>query len=394
MSKVNGTKKKVCLVSWFQSHNYGTNLQAYALIKALNNLNCECILNDFVYKNIDFFNINWVWIKFCQKLNLKKKNILHRKLRKSVNSNFSDRLDRRENLYKKYMLDNYKFAGIKNKKGLLKLCEWADYFISGSDQAWNPYYLNRCYLLDFVNDSTPKISYAASFGVNALPAWSKSTYKDLLNRYKSISVREKQGISIIKNVVDHEVEHVVDPTLLITRREWQNFALNAVIKENVRNLKEGYILCYFVGDKEQYWKHVDEIKNMTGLTLIVIPLCLETFFRKDQIYIEVGPYEFVWLIENASIICTDSFHAVVFSLIFNKNFYVFKRFLDDNNESQNSRLYSLLEILGLEDYYVDPNSNCISQIKGIEYTIINKKLEDMRKRSLMWLKNALDIDVN
>ena len=390
MNKNTVSSKRVCLVTWFESSNYGTNMQAYALVKTLRNLNCECLINDYVYKNIDFCNVYWVFNKIWQKLNSKLSYILQSKMRNDINIKFEKKLKKREELHKKYISDNYTLAGIRNKKQLLQLCGWADYFISGSDQAWNPYYLNRCYLLDFVKDGIPKVSYASSFGINRLPAWSKNTYKNLLNRYKYISVREKQGISIIQNLIDKKVEHVLDPTLLVTKKEWHEFADHAEIKRGVKELKN-YILCYFVGDKEQYWIHVEKLKNITGLPVIVIPLNIETFLRNEDIYIEVGPYEFVWLIENASIVCTDSFHAVAFSLIFNKDFYVLKRFLDNDEKSQNSRLYSLLESLSLEDRYIDPHKNSINKIKKIEYEMINSTLEIRRNHSLSWLKNALDI---
>jgi len=153
------------------------------------------------------------------------------------------------------------------------------------------------------------------------------------------------------------------------------------------NAEKPYILCYFVGHRKDYGKYIDLVKEETGMNCIVVPMDVD-LSNCGTIATGVGPKEFIWLIKNADIVCTDSFHATVFSIQYQREFYVLKRFDDNSKISQNGRLYEILDTYNLRDRWITDES-VFKREKNIEYDRVYNILNDKRMHSENYLTNAL-----
>ncbi len=254
-------------------------------------------------------------------------------------------------------------------------CE-CDYFVAGSDQIWNPNWYTEYSFLKF-SDDKKKIAYAASFGCDKIPENKREEYFLLLNKFKTISVRENTGRDIIEDLIGIDVPVVLDPTLLLATEEWEE------IEKKPRNISfdRPYILTYFLGerDKEQkeYIENVSCEYNMRIFNLLD--------YTMPEIYI-AGPSEFLYLLHHAAMVCTDSFHASVFSIIFHTPFIVFER--NGNGKIMGNRIDTLLSILSLENHKYQNKS--ITNIFDIDYDKAEKIVEEKTNLSLSYLRKAFE----
>ena len=161
------------------------------------------------------------------------------------------------------------------------------------------------------------------------------------------------------------------------------------IKEVKENVEEKYILCYFLGEKQFYWDYVRKIVEKTKYKVKVIPMTRKSYLKKYDIEVATGPIEFLSLINNAKIICTDSFHGMVFSLIFNKNFSALSRFDSKDSKSQNSRIESLLNMLDLKENMIyEDYSNVQYEVNN--YEKVNEIMQEKIKLSQDFIINAIN----
>ncbi|MCT7523340.1 polysaccharide pyruvyl transferase family protein [Aliarcobacter cryaerophilus] len=319
------------------AENYGGILQAVALYKYLNNQGHDVV---FIYK----ITKEVLWKRIIRKIllkipfhNLKNIKINHKlkiewKKRKAFHRVFIEReiLKISEDLYTKQDLENF------TKK------EKFDAIIVGSDQVWRKTYINdkyyKSYFLDFVDANiTKKIAYAASFGKDYWEG--KDDIDDiskLLKDFTAISTREKSGIDICKNIFTYsKVKHVLDPTLLMNKEFYKNEIISKY--EIKKTLKCG--LVTYVLDEEDEKK---EIINFIKDNLDIDSINHLKGFNKERVIFSVP--EWLSSFENADFVVTDSFHGMVFSIIFEKDFIVI------GNESRGmDRFMSLLNLLGLEN---------------------------------------------
>lgn len=260
----------------------------------------------------------------------------------------------------------------------------------GSDQLWLPRgYSTGFFNLMFVPDYIPKIAYGTSFGVNIMPESKKKVARKFLNRLDYIGVREIRAAEMVKELTGRSVSTVVDPTMLFSDEKWKSIIPEKQIPP-LRGKK--YIFCYYLGDNLEQRKEAERLRRKTGYEIVFIPH-LDEFIRNDisfgdiQLF-EIGPAEFVNLIRNAEYVCTDSFHGSVFSLLNHKPFITFERFKNDDRNSRNSRIISLLFQTGLTERRFQ--GDILSQMfKPIDYNLVEEKIEEMRKKSLEYLSDAL-----
>lgn len=276
-------------------------------------------------------------------------------------------------------------------KQLTQAAKEYDAVMVGSDQLWRPEgYSTGFYNLMFVPDEVPKIAYATSFGVSQIPEKKKKIAKTFLNRIDHISVRELRASEMIKELIGRDVPTVVDPTLLFTGEEWKKIIPSKTIVD------EKYIFCYLLGSNPQHRTWVEELKKQTGYKIVTIPH-LDEFVESDiafgdhQLY-DVGPAEFVNLIRNAEYVCTDSFHGTVFSILNHKQFVTFNRFAEGSRNSRNSRIESLLSQTGLEKRrMIRKEQNIVNLVLAeLDYEGVDAKLNQMRSRSVDYLRGALE----
>lgn len=351
---------KIGILTINDNDNYGNRLQNYAVQEVLKKNNCDVE----TIKNEPYTNT--------------KSNFLLRVLKNlNYKGTYSTNFDRRTNFEK--FNSNIVFSR-KRITAYSKCNKNYDFVIVGSDQVWNPYFgrMRDVDLLSFVDDEK-KISFAASFGVNEIPQKDKKRLADALHGFKKISVREDAGKEILKEVIDrNDVEVIVDPTMLIDANEWEN-----IIRKPKHKIDFKYVLLYFLGNISK--DKMDKIEKYAEDNNCKIINILD----KNDVFYDSGPSEFLYLIKNSEMICTDSFHACVFSMIFEKAFVVFER--EQNGiKSMNSRINTLLNKFDLNTHFYS------AEKKLEEYNIcdcenIRKKLQEEELKARNFIVDALDI---
>lgn len=212
-----------------------------------------------------------------------------------------------------------------------------DYFIAGSDQIWNYHFSARKfddYFLKFTKKSK-KIAVSASFGLNTIPDEWKQVYRFALRDFSHLAVREEAGQAIVKDLLGIDVPVLIDPTMMLTKDEW----LNVSRKPRV-DCQKPYVLKYYLGDEAEEQK-IDTWAKSNGYEVY------ELLNDKIPELYSAGPGEFISLINNASLVCSDSFHCIVFSIIFSKPFLVYARQGAENYMT--SRLDTLLGKFGFKN---------------------------------------------
>lgn len=359
--------KRILLVGWCNSDNYGTNLQAIALYNVLNRYGKCDLFWDRRYYTAAIF-LEKVQIKIQSLLNKKTNaSILKNKIKlKNIAACFND----------------CSKITINSKSEQMEVIDKYSTYVIGSDQVWNPFYLNDTFLLDFVPKDKNKISYAASIGVSSIPRRFHRKYKKYLGNFSYISMREKSGSEYMKQLLGRKIDTVLDPTLLLTKQEWAEYCAGDAVSEK---LPQKFILCYFVGSEISYWDKVQSISKEISLPIVILPMNAWDLDVPGAILLEeAGPKEFVKALEKATIVCTDSFHMCAFSFNFNKHLVTFKRFYDSNSAGQNSRIDNLFELTGINRYYRD---GILEESENFQ--ICNARLAQERLRCINLLKAHL-----
>ena len=257
--------------------------------------------------------------------------------------------------------------------------------LSGSDQTWNPInYGERYFTCEFVPETITLISYASSFGTSTIPKWQYRGTMNYINRFTSISLREKSGHDIVKSMSGKEYPVVLDPTLLLDRTEWEKICVKKTIKYN-------YIFSYLISSNKKFRELVSKFAKNINHKIIAVPHVLK-YVVSDEKYCDesrfgASPDEWISFIRDAKFVFTDSYHAVIFSIIFKKRFIVMKRFRDDDVASANTRIYEILSKLGLEDrIWIGGNLKEIAE-RDIDYDAVYKKLRVHKDVSYEYIKS-------
>ncbi|MBE5952588.1 MAG: polysaccharide pyruvyl transferase family protein [Lachnospiraceae bacterium] len=366
--------RKVLLVT-LQGDNIGNRLQNYALQKVINNYGYE------------------VWTPYYE---LPENDNILKKIKNKIKHimgkigvdrfKWIDLKKRREQAFRtfndKYIENMFKigYKSINNK-------EWNDYdfAITGSDQVWHKWSDDEAELDYFYLKFMPedkRISYAPSFGFQEILDIDKNKHISGLNGITCLSCREEKGKDLIYNLVKREAKVVLDPTLLLSRNEWENI----VIRPSYINKERDFILVYFLGNEvEEYKKAIEYISKEKNVDIINI------YDIKEPSYYCTTPDEFLWLVRNATYICTDSFHACVFSIIFQKKFLVFRR-IEKGFDNMFDRIESLMKLVGLNNR--EYNGDISNLYENIDWDKVYDNLEIERKSSSDFLYEAIKCIIN
>ena len=239
--------------------------------------------------------------------------------------------------------------GYLSYSGLVNRCPDADCHIAGSDQIWHN--ANNFRYLTYVPDDKLKLSYAPSFGKAEISESMKETIKPYLARLDGITVREKSGVDIIRSM-GYKAEHVLDPTLLLDMEEYPAAKVD----------KRGYCYCYFLNllDKRHVsFEQITAYSKEEGRELLVTaPLNYPLFLEDNLIF--PSAEEWLGLYQNADCIFTNTYHGLLFCIIFRKQFLFFAQ--HGSSEAENERFRSLLTQLNLLDRVVsDVDQNMIKE---------------------------------
>lgn len=385
--------KPIALVTCYFQPNYGSQLQAYATQMVFDKLDLEnkTIKIDGLVREINrakyryflgrVFDINTIKDKWAtvRKLVAKKKYPEYRK-----------NLAIRNSMFMKFSASKFNISKLYNSKKDLSLhaSEYAA-FVVGSDQLWLPSNISAdYYTLNFVPDTVPKISLATSFGVSELPQRQAKMASRFLKRLECISVRETSGQKLVKKLSNRDVPVVCDPTLMFTAEDWENISIKGRFSDT------SYIFVYFLGNNPEHREFVKRVQKLTGFKIIQLAHCDE-FVKTDigfanETPYNVGPCEFIQLIRDAEFVFTDSFHCSVFSLLYKKNFFTFRRYREDGKASTNGRVYSLLSLVNLENRLLYGNENAEDFLSAkINYDTVHEKIRALRNYSWRWLKDSL-----
>lgn len=366
--------KKICLVTFYKSNNYGTNLQALALETVLKKWNYDVsFLKTFQVKS-EFLKhpmLLYAWLSL--KHNLEKNHAFYHPEAYDITL---ERKERIEQFQKKY----FKEVSYVTNNDWKEAINENVIFVAGSDIIWNPVrgYPGR-YFLDFAYyGGFNRFSYASSVGELEFPQKYYRAYKRYLRSMVAVGVREQSVADKLTKILGIKVNKVVDPTLLLTREEWMRFSKNSIVKR-----KTGFILCYFVMKDERYWKYMDVVSKQTQKSIIVLPMHYIDEQQPYEIITNGTAYEFVWLIEHADFVCTDSFHACAISTIFNKDFYLLKRIRKSEDEKYNDFLvhYHLTDRVVVDENRFDEHKT--------NYKYANELLIKDRELSYDFLDMAL-----
>ncbi len=365
----------------YQNYNFGGMLQGYAL---------NYILNKYC-------NANQIRISRSS-LNLKTKRGLVMSVLKS-NKLFADISDAIKSINDSRDLKNFKhfqdelidFSGYYNSKSIVKANSKYDCFVVGSDQVWNTEKFSldviRMFGLLFASINKKKIAYAASIGAERTISKHCELFTRIMDNIDYISVREQAAKEALSKYTTKEIKVVLDPTLLLMKDEWLNVT-------NMPELNEPYVFSYFL--RETNNRHDEQLKSILRNCGNYKNICIAD---EDKKYIghngfqvkNAGPQEFLGYIFKADYIFTNSFHGMVLSILFHKNFWVFKRNKDSDKKSMNNRIYDFLKMLGLEERIIEDGviKSKEELQKDIDFSRVDKVLIQKREESLEWLYKAL-----
>lgn len=383
---------------YHNSINYGGNLQAYALCKYFMKRKIDVEQIDY---NPQIFDTKKDKLRRIAKKGIfgaiqsvvnKFFSVLKEKYRNSIYDIDSIIIERRSAFHKFNREIIPHSSIVYNGKTIDSSVDLYDVFITGSDQVWNFAWYRGEYFLDFVPRNKKKVSYAASFSMSDLSESQKEIVKKSLKSFTAVSVREKDAAEFLSRILDKQVEFVLDPTLLLDIEDWEEICAN-------RMFAEEYVFAYFLGDNLNAVKLAREFAHKKNMKLVLIPYASGFFRMNDAKFadckiLDASPEQFLSLIKYASFVFTDSFHAVVFSFIFQRQFFVFNR---DKNLSMSSRIVSLTEMLNIEERFCNSKDKehykYIDTMKPIDYSCEFKQFTILRQISFDFInKNILDIN--
>ena len=360
-------KKKTAILTWHYYHNFGSALQAYALQTALEQQGVDVkILN---YRNPRFAFRPYEW---ALKRNLGK-------IAEHLPFPKAERYTYRFLRFRKDYL--HESLPVRDPAKLIPQVKDCSHIVCGSDQIWAPNVFHPVYMADFVpGDRISKLSYAASVGLNEIPANLRDTYRNLLSDFKAVSVREDAGGKLLRDCCGIDSVTVLDPTLLLTAQEYEKL-------EKAVEVKSPYLFCYFLNENHQYRQSVEAYAKKHGLQIIGY-----SQNRDDSSWMDlrkyIGPREFLWLVHHAAAVCTDSYHGTIFSLLYHKEVFSLERFSSDDPVCQNSRIYQLDAWFGIGERILK-QPYALESCPPIDYGRFEELLAAAREQSIHFLREGL-----
>lgn len=366
--------EKIGIITFHFEDNYGAVLQAFALQKYLQNLNFNVEIIDFRSQNMILadkrrgikvwinFLLAFFWIKQKEKKfeNFRKKHL------NRTNKVFFKTEDLERN-----RLDY-------------------DLLIAGSDQIWNQAIdYQRAFYLDIKGcENIKKISYASSLGKEKIEEKHEKDVLSYINKIDYVSVREDKSKELLEKKLNKKIYHVLDPIFLLSSSEWRNFSS----KISNKKLKRGYILIYMMENNEyilEISKKISKLYNIPRVFLTVGDISIKrtmlNLIKSDEFITNIGPKEFISLIDGATYVITNSFHGVAFSILLNTPF------INIAHSKRNLRMESLMRILKIDDKIIDEKTNFSDVEEILEKVTINKeKIEFLLKQEIEKSKEYLE----
>ncbi len=374
------SSEKVGIITFHRSNNCGSILQAYALQTVLKEkLKVENEIIDFSNEGQQRLYATLIKPRRFKDI---LQNGLYGLFYVPIERHRKDYVSYVERIFK---LSPKRYRTSDEMKGIE-----ADYtaLICGSDQVWNTecHDADDAYFLDFATN-TKKIAYAASLGAqNILNLGEKQIqhYRKLLADFDFISVRENNAQKWISQLTDKEVCITADPTLLLSKSEWEKMAAKQVYPDK-------YIFYYSFSYEDNITKVVKEVSKKTGLPVIVMDakhwVRRKLFLKGIRLVKHASPAIFLSLIQNAELVMTTSLHGTIFSTRFEKKFW----YINGKNRSDgDDRTSSLLGQLGLKNRYVTGDQLSKRDVfEAIDYSLCKDQIQPLVDYSMAYLEKAV-----
>lgn len=375
---------KIAIVNRTNLKNYGSVLQCYALCKAVSDLGFETEIlweQGNVSKNFDFRPMKI--IKTVLKMGI------HPSLIKSTIKNIKEvrakPVDTETVKLFERFVDKYINQKFMTHKNLVRHAKGTEYlkFICGSDQVWcsTTLYVDPLMYLRFA-PSQKRIAYAPSIGRNYIPAYNRRKMRKYIMGIPFVSIREEEGQRLIKELTGRDVPVVLDPTLLLEKEAWELLKNQSITK------KKPYILCYFLDiPSDEIQRRIEKCAENNSFQLISIGRNLNDISDRVEIMSPpCGPKEFVSYIAEADLVITDSYHGMLFSILFERRFWAVERAYQQFDQS--SRQLTILRKLELEKRYL---TKCREfTLENIDYIAVNNLLKGLKERSKCYLRAAIE----
>lgn len=356
--------KKIGIITCGLEPNYGACLQALATQHVISQYGYDAELINYSFMDEKCYS------PFHQKsFRSFVSASLFYPLRKSLHKAFAD--FRKTNM-------KYSLTPLHTPGDFQKVCGDYDAFLVGSDQVWNPDLGidTDITLLRFYEEGPRRISYASSFGVSTIDEQLKPIYRDALSKFASISTREATGKQLVKSLNGKDSVVSLDPTMLLTASEWQQY-------EQDSGITEPYVLIYDMRHSSVFFevaKQLAEQKNAKVLALSRIMIQ----DKKIRTLRGISPGQFLSLIKNAEAVVTDSFHGTIFSITYQKEFY---SYCSRQGMKIGSRITNVLSSLALTERLIHDGAE--PHFSPLNYGDVTARLDQMRTVSLNYLRKAL-----
>lgn len=260
----------------------------------------------------------------------------------------------------------------------------ADVYCTGSDQVWNSMangFVETPFYLDFAPPEKPRIAFSASFGRPRLPEDEMDEIRPMLNRYAGIGVRESSGLAVLEALGVRNGQCTLDPTLVLPPEKWRELAAGG----QLAGLPQRYILVYQFNKDPLIDDIADRLAAETGFKVVKIFFFRHGKARPSQLKVLLPPVEsFLWLLQNAECVVTNSFHALAFCSVFRKRFAaVYPR-------DFGVRLNDYLDLTGLKSRHFIPGESALTDVLSeIDYDRVDGILREKRRETMACLEKML-----
>lgn len=366
----------ILLVTVFSSYNYGSSLQALAGKLIIHNVGyeAELVRMKSLVKGRDI-RLKKIAAIILRSLFLKKENSF-----KAYESSYQKTLiDGTKRLFFDFT-DEYLKPRDVSWLGLKRMAKNAAACFSGSDQIWNSstLYVDPLYYLRFAPEYK-RVALSPSFGRDYVAEYNWKKMAKWIGEYSCLSVREDSGVKLIKDMTGKDALHLLDPTLIIGAQEWKRIL-------SIKDSDKDYILAYFLDRPSSLAREsLAILKRQLDCEVVAIPYLFGDMEYCDSLT-AAGPKEFVKLVANAKVVCTDSFHGTAFSINLHTPFYTFEREYGCAGK-QSERVLSILRKVGMLDRY-QPDS--VVGIDSLDFEHSDTILNEEREKAYGYVRNALN----
>lgn len=389
---------RVALATCHDKRNFGSMLQAYATQAYLERAGYDVRTIDktglgkaIEPGRMDYYRRNALDLQMYAE---KAPFVGHRVLQR-VDKHFGREMSQRRRAFDAFAADCFRLTRrCYTFDELREMSREYDAVLVGSDQLWLPVNIGGGYFtLEWADPSVRRVSYATSVGLSHLDPYYLGRMREFLAGYHAVSVREESAAGLVEEATGERPAVTCDPTMLLTADEWREVA-----DEGYASIPdEPYLLCYFMGDNP--WQRDCAVRYARAHGLEVVAVAqTDTYIPSDEGYADIypwdaGPAQWLALVEHASFVCTDSFHGTVFSNLFQVPFVSFRRHSAKSGQSTNSRIDTLLGVLGHAGRICEAEDafDAIAS-EPVDFSRSEARLEAYRAGSAEWLEGALAME--